>query len=271
MIVDDPLIARYVCDHGVSRLFVDLEVLGKAKRQSGMDTWKSAQTIQDVTKIREAAPDSHLMVRINPLNENSNKEIDEVVARGCQSIMLPMFRDKATVQKFFDLVRDRAICIPLAETKSALDAIPEIAEELPLDYLHIGLNDLHLDLGNDFMFEPIANGVLEAPCEVLRKKGVKFGIGGIARAREGIVSPEYLLGEHVRLGSTAAILSRSFHRGAKSLHALLAEMDFRAEVQKLMDIYSKFQIMDSQSLEKNRVDIRNRVSDVVSLIRKKKL
>lgn len=270
MIVDDPLIARYVSENGVSRLFVDLEKLGKEERQKGLNSWKSCQTIEDVSKIRNAAPDAHLMVRINPLNGESRKEIEEVIARGCQSIMLPMFQDADTVQRFFELVDGRAICIPLAETKAALQAIPQIVASLPLEYLHIGLNDLHLDMGNQFMFEPLVDGVLEEPCAVMRNRGVKFGIGGLARAREGIVSPDYLLGEHVRLGSTAAILSRSFHRGALDLQTLNAEMDFPTEIQKIFDIYAKFLRMDSAALEMNRIDTQNRVADVVSLIKKNK-
>jgi len=44
---------------------------------------------------------------------------------------------------------------------------------------------------------------------------------------------ELILGEHVRLGSSRVILSRTFHRMATSLEALQAEMDFGAEIAKL--------------------------------------
>lgn len=270
MIVDDPSIARYVSKNGVDRLFVDIESIGKDVRQKNMGTWKSTQTLEDVSKIREAVPDGHVLVRINPLHEGTKSEIDEAVARGADSIMLPMFRTIDELARFFDILQDRAEALPLFETNDAVQAIPDIIEKLPLTGLHIGLNDLHLDLGLDFMFQPIADGILDAPCAALREHNVPFGLGGIARAREGIVSPEYLLGEHVRLGSSAAILSRTFHREAKNLAEMKKSMEFPAEVAKLRDIYAEFKRVDADSLERNRKETCNRINDVVELVRKRK-
>lgn len=270
MIVDDPEIALYASQNGVSRLFVDLEYMGKDERQKGLDTWKSRQTYADVTKIREAAPEAHLLVRINPLHDGSAAEIDEVVARGAQSVMLPMFQDADTVARFFDMLKDRAIAVPLAETKSGLDAIPQIMEKTPLKALHIGLNDLHLDMGYSFMFQPLADGILDEAAVAMRAGGVTFGIGGVARAREGIVSPDFLLGEHIRLGSTGAILSRSFHRGAKTLAELRDDMDFPGEVAALQEIYQQFQKAGPEEILRNQIETQNRISDVVTLIEKAK-
>jgi hypothetical protein len=270
MTVDDPEIARYASDNGVDRLFVDLEYIGKDIRQKGINSWKSKQTLEDVTKIREAAPKGHVLVRINPLQEGTKAELDEAIARGADSIMLPMFRTTDELARFFDLLAGRTEAVPLVETNSALQAIPEMVEKLPLTSLHIGLNDLHLDLGLEFMFQPIADGLLDAPCAALRSGGVSFGIGGIARAREGIVSPDYLLGEHVRLGSSAAILSRTFHREAKSLAELQENMDFPGEVAKLRAIYAGFLAADTATLEQNRKETYSRINDVVALVRKQK-
>ena len=270
MIVDDPDIARYVSENGVDRLFVDLETIGKDVRQKDMGTWKSKQTLNDVSKIREAAPEGHVLVRINPLHGGTKAELDEAIARGADSIMLPMFRTTDELARFFDLLNDRVEALPLLETNDALLAIPDIIEKLPLTGLHIGLNDLHLDLGLDFMFQPIADGLLDGPCAALRAKGVPFGMGGIARAREGIVSPDYLLGEHVRLGSSAVILSRTFHREAQSLAEMQGSMDFPAEVAKLRAIYAKFQTKDSDGLEQNCTETRSRINDVVNLVSKRK-
>lgn len=270
MIVDDPEIALFSSQNGVRRLFVDLEYMGKDLRQKNLDTWKSRQTPADVTKIREAAPDAHLLVRVNPMHDNSAAEIDDVIARGCDSVMLPMFSDRDTVLRFFDLLKGRVGGVPLAETKTGLDAIPDIVDTGVLKILHIGLNDLHLDMGYQFMFQPLADGVLETACAAMRDGGVAFGIGGLARAREGIVSPDFLLGEHVRLGSTGAILSRSFHRGVTSLAALKSDMDFPGEIAKLQQIFANFQTMSPEELAQNQIEMRNRVADVVALIEMKK-
>ena len=64
-----------------------------------------------------------------------------------------------------------------------------------------------------------------------------FGIGGIARVGEGMLPAELLLAEHVRLGSTGAIISRTFHRQAGSVQAIEAQMDFGAELIKLQQAY----------------------------------
>tara|TARA_R110002012_G_scaffold47399_1_gene124223 strand:+ start:32444 stop:33301 length:858 start_codon:yes stop_codon:yes gene_type:complete len=271
MIANDPGIARFAHDSGVARLFVDLEYMGKDIRQKGLDTWKSRQTAKDVTRIREAVPEGHLLVRLNPLHEDTRIELEDVLARGADSVMLPMFHSYDDLARFCDLLADRAEAVPLVETAAALVAVPKICESIPLTRLHIGLNDLHLDMKLDFMFQPLADGTLEDAAQVLRDHNIRFGIGGIARAGEGIVSPEYLLGEHVRLGSDAAILSRTLHRGAPDVHSLQAEMDFPVELAKLQAIYAGFHTADATRLESNRLETANRIQDVVTLIRSKRV
>jgi 2-keto-3-deoxy-L-rhamnonate aldolase RhmA len=270
MIVNDAEIARFVAAQGVDRLFVDLEWMGKDKRQKGLDTWKSRQTPADVSRLREAVPEAHLLVRVNPPHEGTAAEVDDAVARGADSIMLPMIQTLAEVDHFVDCVAGRAEALPLIETKASLDLIPAMLERVALTRIHIGLNDLHLDMKLSFMFQPIADGILEEACAAMRTAGVVFGIGGVARAGEGIVSPEYLLGEHVRLGSDAAILSRTFHRGAQTIRELQGVMDFAAEVSALRAIHSGFKAANVDALERNRVLTRDRVNDVVHLIRAKK-
>lgn len=252
MIVEDPLIAAFVADHGVDRLFVDLEVMGKAERQGHLDTVRSVQGPQTITRIREAAPNAHLLVRVNPMHEGTRREIDDVIARGADSVMLPMFHDMPTFARFLDLLGGRAEALPLVETVGALKALPDMAATLPLTGVHIGLNDLHLERGDRMMFAPIADGALEDAALALRTAQIPFGIGGVARAGEGHVPPELLLGEHVRLGSTAAILSRSFHRRANTLDLLQREMDFPKEIEKLWMIYNSFLLSEAATIEANR-------------------
>jgi hypothetical protein len=270
MVLKDADIARFVCrDPGIVP-FVDLESLGKAERQGHLPTWKSTQTISDVSLIREAVPDAKLLVRVDPLHSDSKAQIDDVIARGADMVMLPMFEDADTVARFLDFLAGRAKAVPLFETAHSVQNAPEIAEKLGLEHLHIGLNDLSLDLGLDFLFQPLSNGLLEAPCAALRNAGIQFGIGGLARAREGIVSPEYLLGEHVRLGSTSAILSQTFHRNPADLAELQSNMDFFEEMSHLRRIHTGFLAMSHQALERNRHETWDRISDVSQLIRARK-
>lgn len=263
-------IAQYICQDKDIIPFVDLESLGKAERQGHLSTWKSQQTIEDVTKIREVVPSAELLVRIDPLHAGSAVQINEVIARGADAVMLPMFHDADTLARFLDLLADRAQPVPLFETARAVKAIPDIAPKLGLTRLHIGLNDLHLDLGQTFLFEPMANGYLEAPCAALKDANISFGIGGVARAGEGIVSPEFLLGEHVRLGSTTAIISQAFHNNASNLNALKDSIDFPAEITRLRAIYCNFKEMDQHHLEQNRQEASRRIFEVSRLIKSRK-
>lgn len=263
MIVDDPAIARYCAAHGVGRLFVDLERLGKADRQKHLQSWKSHQTPADVTRIREAAPEAHLLVRLNPLHEGSSDEVEDAVQRGADSLMLPMFRTLDEVAGFVDLVAGRAEVVPLCETLASLEVIPAMIEQLPISDLHIGMNDLHLDRGDHFIFQPLADDILDEPCAALRASNKRFGIGGLARAGEGIVTPELLIGEHVRLGSDSAILSRTFHRNARSLEDLLEGTDFDQEVARLQEIFSGHRAASPAALERNHAELVARINGAV--------
>lgn len=236
MVVSDPAIAAYVAAHGVDRLFVDLEWMGKAARQPG-DTQKSKSGPEDISRIREAAPNAQMMVRVNPFFEGTQGEVDDAIARGADVLMLPMFRDADTVARFQEMVAGRAAIMPLIETKAALDASAEIAALSP-DALFIGLNDLHLDMGMRFMFQPLAEGYLEAPCAALKAAGIPFGIGGIARLGQGAIPAEMVLAEHARLGSEWVILSRGFYARAETVEALEA-MRFGDEVAKLKDAHAR--------------------------------
>ena len=56
--------------YGVDRIFVDLEYIGKEKRQHNMDTVKNHHTVEDVKNIKSVLTKSELLVRVNPINLN---------------------------------------------------------------------------------------------------------------------------------------------------------------------------------------------------------
>ena len=111
---------------------------------------------------------------------------------------------------------------------------------------------MHLERNYPLIFSPLALDVLEEPCDILKANEISFGIGGIARASEGVIPPESLLGEHVRLGSRAAILSRTFHRQSSTIEDLKENMDFSEEIQRLKSIYNGFCKAQPELLENNR-------------------
>jgi hypothetical protein len=195
------------------RLFVDLERLGKAERQAGRNTFISQHLVPDVGRIREATRRSRLMVRVNPLNPGSADEIEAVLSQGPDLLMLPMFHRAAEVREFAELVGGRVPFTTLLETAAALDSLAEWVDTPGLEEVYVGLNDLHLSLGHRFMFEALGQGLLDEVAAVVRGAGLRFGFGGIARLDEGLLPGRDVLAEHLRLGSRAVILSRTFHRG----------------------------------------------------------
>jgi hypothetical protein len=61
------------------------------------------------------------------------------------------------------------------------------------------------------MFELLVDGTVERLCNAFKKhKHISYGFGGIASLGKGALPAEYIIAEHYRLGSTCAILSRSF-------------------------------------------------------------
>jgi citrate lyase beta subunit len=94
-------------DAGIDRIMVDLEIMGKDERQGHLVTVISRHTADDVTALRRVLQTSELMVRINPLFEDSQAEIDDVIARGADRLMLPMFRHPDQVARIIDMIAGR--------------------------------------------------------------------------------------------------------------------------------------------------------------------
>lgn len=270
MITNSTDIARFAVGSGVDRIFVDLEILGKEARQGHLNTVISRHQLADVHALRPVVPPGRLLVRINPMHEGSNREIDEVLDAGADILMLPMFRTPAEVAAFTAAVRGRARCCLLVETVGAATTLQECVRVSGVDEVHIGLNDLHLEMGMDFMFELLANGTVDELCAVLRSAGIPFGIGGVARVGEGLLPAEVILAEHARLGSTGAILSRTFHRQATSVEQIQAEMDFAAELTKLREAYAAHQQASGEALRLSHLETQRAVSLVVAAVQARK-
>ena len=211
-ITNDPAFARR-CDAVPGlRLFVDLERLGKAERQAGRNTFISAHTLEDVGRIKAELRRARLMVRVNPLHPGTVGEVDDAIAQGADLLMLPMFADAPALREFARVVDGRRPIVPLVETAGALECIDDWVGTPGLWEVYVGLNDLHVSMGLRFMFEPLALGCVDRAARAAKGRGLRFGFGGIARLDEGLLSGRQVLGEHLRLGSSAVILSRTFHR-----------------------------------------------------------
>lgn len=209
-------VAKIAESVGVDRIFVDMESLGKAERQRGLDTVKSFHTVEDVRNIKNAVTTAQILTRINPIHEamegycSSKEEIDAIIEAGTDVIMLPYFKTVEEVKTFIHLVASRAKTMPLVETPEAVAAIDEILALPGIDEIFVGLNDLSIGYEKRFMFELLSDGTVESLCEKFKDKGIPYGFGGIASLGKGLLPAEYVIKEHYRMGSTCAILSRSF-------------------------------------------------------------
>lgn len=262
MICNDADLAAQAVVSGVDRIFIDLETMGKHARQRGRNTVISSHSLDDVKAIRSRLPDSDILVRCNPLHSKSGDEIDDIIVRGADVVMLPMFTTRAEVERMIELVNGRTKICLLVETAQALTRLPNILELS--DHLHevyFGLNDLHISLGLDFMFESLAGGLVELGMQQVRRKGVRTGFGGIGRMGMGAIPAEHILGEHVRLGSSVVILSRVFSQGGD-----IESME--GEIRKLRDEEKRIRTLLVEDLEDNRVLLCGEIWDVVSKSRK---
>jgi len=215
-ITNNPEVAKIAENAGVERIFIDMEYIGKTIRQGGMDTVQSHHTVADIRKVKAVLKKSKTMVRCNPIHEagadysSSREEIDAAIEAGADILMLPYFKTAQEVKEFVRLVGGRAKTLPLVETPEAAECIDEILELDGIDEIFVGLNDLSLGYGMKFMFELLADGTVEGLCAKFKAKGIPYGFGGIAALGKGALPAERVIAEHYRLGSTCAILSRSF-------------------------------------------------------------
>lgn len=263
-ITDDPELATYAVASGVDRLFVDMETLGKKERQGHLDTHQVAHTPRDVQRLRQSLPDAEILARVNPWYDGSASEIDAVIEAGADVVMLPMFTTEREVSAFLASVGDRARTSLLLETPQALTRIDDILQHSArIDEIHVGLNDLHLGMKLDFMFELLSGGLVGYLAERIHSAGIRFGFGGIARVGEGAVPAELIIGEHVRLGSTMTILSRTFHQRAESVADLEQALDLTEEIQKVRACVDGFQTASAEELDANRKALSEAVQHVV--------
>lgn len=270
-ITNNPQIARIAEKYSVDRIWVDLEQIGKKERQGGMNTVQSTHTIQDVQVIRNSIEGrASLQVRVNPIYDGSKSEIDKVIEYDADIIMLPFFSTKKEVEKFIDMVDGRARTCLLLETVGAEKNLDEILEIPGIDEIHIGLNDLHLQYHMDFMFELLSNGKVEEICNKIKNKGIPYGFGGIAKLDEGMLPARHIIAEHYRLGSTMAILSRSFYDSWIADDMEEVERTFKYGLGEIREYEQRLEKENDAFFEHNRKLVKKEVDDILKVIRDKR-
>lgn len=262
-ITNRPQVARIAQTAGVNRVWIDLEYMGKDQRQKGMDSVKSRHQLSDIRSIRPLLRESALQVRVNPLHDGSQAEITAAIDYGADIVMLPMWKTADDVKRFVELVDGRARVLLLLETKEADRNLARALAVKGVDEIHIGLNDLHLSYQKKFMFELLSDGTVERLCRQIGEAGLPYGFGGVAKLGGGAVPAELVLAEHYRLGSSMAILARSFCNSGTRTDFDVLEREFDREMKSLRD-YETFLAGQSKDwLAEQHKELVARVDDVV--------
>lgn len=266
-ITNRPDVAEIAQKYGVDRIWVDLETLGKEKRQQGLNTVKSQHSVNDIKAIKPLLSTSEMLVRINSWYDGSPAEIESVIEAGADIIMLPYWKTPEEVSNFIKAVNGRCKTTLLLETKEALECVDAVLAQGGFDEIHIGLNDLHLSYGMTFMFELLSNGTVEMLCDKFKAAKVPYGFGGIAKLGSGMLPAEKVVMEHYRLGSTRAILSRSFCDCAKITDIAEIEQTFSENLKTLRAFEASLANKTPEDFAQNKAEVATAVADVVAAIK----
>ena len=250
---------------GVDRVFFDMEYVGKAERQHGRNAVLSKNSIETIPSIRKVLDKSELLVRTNPIGAYTEMEVNKSIAYGADVLMLPMVVDQYDAKQYVNMVNGRAkVCI-MIETAAAMARLDKILAVPGVDEVFIGLNDLHISMGLTFMFELLSDGLVEYIADKCNKVDMPFGFGGIARIGEGDLPSDNILGEHVRLGSTSVILSRTF-KGVFGVDKNARKIDLAEEVAKVRSRMDEINQWNEVQHTENRKKIAEAVDIVVNKI-----
>lgn len=235
---------------GVDRIGLDLEQIGKEKRQSGRLTWISPHKFDDLAPLGETVRNAELFVRCNAIHDGISAEVDQLIEAGAKVLMLPNFTRVSEIARFVEIVDGRAKIVPLVE-RLATEKIISSLPDLGIEEIHVGLNDLSIDLGIGNRLKVLASPVLDRICGKAGDAGLRFGVGGLARALDAQlpVPSDVVFAQQARLGSTAALLARSFFK------APLKTGDFGQEIKNLRARLQYWQSMSKDALEKARLDL----------------
>jgi hypothetical protein len=151
--------AHAYADAGITHFIVDTESKNKQARQKGFDTEIAPVSIRSVGPLVRM-PGVYVSCRINGFGDTTREEVEAAVSEGVHRIFLPMISSVEEVQAFIDAVGGRCETAILIETQHATTIAAELAQ-LPVGAIYVGLNDLAISRGSQFIFSAVRDGPFE--------------------------------------------------------------------------------------------------------------
>lgn len=220
--------ARRAQEANIDSVIVDWERHGKQARQNGHDTEINDHSVVAVSTLSDELQ-VPVTVRVNPLHADTDAEIQRALDGGASTLMLPMAEHPHEVDTFVRLVDDRATTLIQIETQQLADQCADL-RSIDWDYAHVGLNDLKISRGSEWLWAPLLDGTIERIFQDL--SGRIVGFGGATVVGGGVPIPSIkLLQEMARLDAGMAVLRRSFLREVTG-------RDWPAEIRALRTLWS---------------------------------
>ncbi|MDJ0859067.1 MAG: aldolase/citrate lyase family protein [Dinoroseobacter sp.] len=234
LMTDDLTEAKIGDIAGVERIGPDLETLGKEQRQSKMNTRVSTHDKASVARFARELTNADVFCRINPIHANSGTEIDELIAAGATSIMLPYFHTVKEVAEFVRLTGGRARATILVETAAAAFRIHELVEIDGVDEVHIGLTDLMLSTKVGSRYQLLLSPLMDQIASTTHKAGKPLHLAGVACVGDSRlpIPADLTLARYVQLGVQGSLLTRAFCDRTEGQEDFIAKLeDIRACVE----------------------------------------
>ncbi len=229
----------------IDSFFIDLEIIGKEKRQKNKNTLISYHEINDIRRVRDYLNKTSLGVRTNPIYENIKNEINECISMGADVLMLPMFKKIDEINYYIDLVNGRCKIDLLLETPESLEIINKIPYK-NIRFIHFGINDLSLALNYKMMFQMYLDEKLSIATNYLMKNNLIFGIGGVGAIGSLPISPDLIFSAAIKHGAKRLILSRSF---LKKIDPNNITKSFRNNLNLLNDHYRNLKSLSQSEIK----------------------
>lgn len=272
-----PEIVQIAEEAGVDWIFVDMEFIGKDCRQGGLDTVQNHHTVKDVAVVKAAVCRAKVLVRVNPIHPrlinkgsgqvtypSSKEEIEAVIEAGADIIMLPFFKTMEEVKEFIGYVGGRVKTCLLVETPEAANLLDQIVKIPGIDMIHIGLNDMHLALKMKFMFQLLADGSIDKWVNIIGKKDIVYGFGGLASLDGGAIPGHMILKEHYRVGSQMVIVSRAFCNTDIITDLEEVRTIFTNGIAAIRDLEKKMPLLTKEDIQSNHDAVCKAVEKIVN-------